>query len=62
VKVALDTNVLAYAEGVNALDRRRLALELLGRLPTAAALVPVQTLGEPYNGRDNVPAPPVAEG
>jgi hypothetical protein len=25
VKVALDTNILAYAEGVNGLDRRRAA-------------------------------------
>jgi predicted nucleic acid-binding protein len=49
VRVALDTNVLAYAEGVNGLDRQRAALELLGRLPAAAALIPVQTLGELYN-------------
>lgn len=49
MRVALDTNVLVYAEGVNGIDRRRAALRLIGQLPPAAALVPVQTLGELYN-------------
>jgi predicted nucleic acid-binding protein len=49
VKAALDTNILAYAEGVNGLHRRQAALQLIGRLPTPAALVPVQALGELYN-------------
>jgi predicted nucleic acid-binding protein len=49
VNAALDTNILAYAEGVNGLDRRQAALQLLGRLPTPAALVPAQALGELYN-------------
>ena len=48
MKAALDTNVLVYAEGVNGLDRQRVALELLRRLPTTVALVPVQVLGELY--------------
>ena len=49
MKAALDTNILVYAEGVNGLDRRRAALQLLERLPTSATLVPVQALGELYN-------------
>lgn len=49
MKVALDTNVLAYAEGVNGTDRRRTALDLLRTLPQDAAIVPVQVLGELFN-------------
>jgi predicted nucleic acid-binding protein len=46
VRVALDTNVLAYAEGVNGAARKADALELIQRLPAGATLLPVQTLGE----------------
>jgi predicted nucleic acid-binding protein len=49
VKAALDTNILAYAEGVNGVHRRQAALQLIGRLPTPAVLIPVQALGELYN-------------
>lgn len=44
--IALDTNVLAYAEGTNGRAMRDRALELLQRIPTGAVVVPVQTLGE----------------
>jgi predicted nucleic acid-binding protein len=44
--VALDTNVLAYAEGVNGSARKSEALKLIQRLPADAAAIPVQTLGE----------------
>jgi predicted nucleic acid-binding protein len=46
VRIALDTNVLAYAEGVNGPSMKTLALELVGRLPQASVVLPVQTLGE----------------
>jgi predicted nucleic acid-binding protein len=46
VRVALDTNILAYAEGVNGAARKATAVELLQRLPAGSALLPVQTLGE----------------
>jgi predicted nucleic acid-binding protein len=46
VRVALDTNVLAYAEGINGRPRKADALDLLQRLPSDAALLPVQILGE----------------
>lgn len=44
--VALDTNVLAYAEGANDGGRQARALEIVGRLPAGAAVIPVQVLGE----------------
>jgi predicted nucleic acid-binding protein len=46
MRVALDTNVLAYAEGVNGPSMKSAALELVGRLPQASVVLPVQTLGE----------------
>lgn len=49
MRVALDTNVLAYAEGVNAGQRRELVLDLILRLPQDAVVVPVQVLGELFN-------------
>ncbi len=49
MRVALDTNILAYAEGVNGEDMRRAALDLLRRLPPTAAIIPIQVLGELFN-------------
>jgi len=49
VRVALDTNILAYAEGVNGDSMKRTALELVQNLPEGAVLLPVQTLGELFN-------------
>lgn len=49
MKVALDTNVLAYAEGVNVDDRREAALNLVERLPQELVVLPVQALGELFN-------------
>lgn len=46
MRVALDTNVLAYAEGVNGPSMKTLALALVGNLPQASVVLPVQTLGE----------------
>jgi predicted nucleic acid-binding protein len=46
MNVALDTNVLAYAEGVNGADRKRAALDLIDRLAPETTLLPVQVLGE----------------
>jgi len=45
VRVALDTNILAYAEGVNGDSMKQTALELVQNLPEGAVLLPVQTLG-----------------
>lgn len=49
MKVAFDTNILAYAEGVNGAAQRDAALDLVGRLPQDAAVIPVQVLGELFN-------------
>ena len=49
MKVALDTNVLAYAEGVNVDDRHDAALDLVQRLPQESVVLPVQALGELFN-------------
>jgi len=47
--VALDTNVLAYAEGTNGAAKRDQALELIQRLPPEVIVLPVQTPGELFN-------------
>lgn len=49
MKIALDTNVLAYAEGVNDAAKRDIALELMRGLPQEAVVIPVQVLGELFN-------------
>ncbi|WP_293857462.1 PIN domain-containing protein [uncultured Alsobacter sp.] len=49
MRVALDTNVLAYAEGVNGLDKRDRIVDLLERLSPGTVVVPVQVLGELFN-------------
>lgn len=49
MRVALDTNILSYAEGVNGAARKASALDLLRRLPSGSALLPVQTLGELFH-------------
>lgn len=49
MKIALDTNFLAYAEGVNGADRRAVALDLVKRLPAGSAIIPVQVIGELFN-------------
>lgn len=46
MRVALDTNVLAYAEGVGDATRRDISLALLTKLDPASVLLPAQTLGE----------------
>jgi predicted nucleic acid-binding protein len=49
VTVAFDTNVLAYAEGVNGEARKTVALSLVSRLDPASTLIPVQALSELFN-------------
>lgn len=50
MRVALDTNVLAYAEGLEEGDARtNVAISLIGELPEDAIVIPVQVLGELYN-------------
>ncbi|MFT3801152.1 MAG: PIN domain-containing protein [Burkholderiaceae bacterium] len=49
MKVAFDTNILVYAEGVNDTEKRDIAVEMLRHLPQEAAVIPVQALGELFN-------------
>ena len=46
MKIALDTNVLAYAEGIGDEARRRKTHSLLSALPVDNVVLPAQTLGE----------------
>ena len=46
MRVALDTNILAYAEGLGDAHRCGMALQLMERLPGRDVLLPAQTLGE----------------
>jgi len=48
MRAALDTNVLAYAEGVGDAPRCDRARWLVARLPLEQVLLPAQTLGELY--------------
>ena len=47
--IAVDTNILVYAEGVNGKARQREALALVGMLADEQTLIPVQVLGEFFN-------------
>lgn len=46
MRVALDTNFLIYAEGINDPVRRDIARDIVRRLPAADTFVPVQVFGE----------------
>jgi predicted nucleic acid-binding protein len=49
INVALDTNVLAYAENLNGEARKRAALDLLDKLTPDTTLIPAQALCELYH-------------
>jgi len=49
MRLALDTNILAYAEGVNGAARRQAVLEILAKLPQENTFLPVQVLGELFH-------------
>jgi len=49
VRIALDTNILAYAEGVNGEERRAETLTLLRRVRHHEIVLPAQAFGELYN-------------
>ena len=46
MRIAFDTNILIYAEGLNDSPRRQQARALLRRVPQLTAFLPVQVLGE----------------
>jgi predicted nucleic acid-binding protein len=49
MRIALDTNVLVYAEAANGALMRDRAVKLIQRLPPGAIVLPAQTLGELFN-------------
>jgi predicted nucleic acid-binding protein len=49
INVAIDTNILVYAEDVHEKTKNVAALEILQRLPGETTLIPVQALGELYH-------------
>jgi predicted nucleic acid-binding protein len=46
MRVALDTNILAYAEGVNGASMKDSALAIVDKLSARSTFLPVQVLGE----------------
>jgi len=48
MRIALDTNILAYAEGVGDAIRCQSARALIGKLPVERVILPAQILGELY--------------
>lgn len=49
MRVALDTNVLAYAEGVNGPSMQQAAQAIVQKLIPSTTFVPLQTLGELFH-------------
>lgn len=49
MRVALDTNILVYAEGLNGAEKQAAVLDLIDRLPPDSTVLPAQVLGELFN-------------
>jgi len=49
MNVAIDTNVLAYAEGTNDRVKKAAALDVLEAPAPESTFIPVQALGELFN-------------
>jgi predicted nucleic acid-binding protein len=47
--VALDNNVLVYAEGVNGASMKAKAIDVISTLSDRTAVLPVQALGELFH-------------
>lgn len=48
MRIALDTNILTYAEGIGDKARCEAARSFVSELPVGAVILPAQTLGELY--------------
>ena len=46
MRVALDTNILVYAEGVNGLQKKQAVLSTVRKLNSSEIVIPAQALGE----------------
>ena len=49
MRVALDTNILAYAVGIDDAARKTVAIHVIGKIPPENVFVPVQALGELFH-------------
>jgi predicted nucleic acid-binding protein len=49
MRIAFDTNILVYAEGLNGETKKHSTLDLVQALPQDLIVLPVQTLGELFN-------------
>jgi predicted nucleic acid-binding protein len=49
IRIALDTNILVYAEGLNGNTKKLFTLDLIEGLPQDQIVLPVQALGELFN-------------
>ena len=49
MRIALDTNILVYAEGLNGAQMKQRATELIQRLPSDDTILPVQVLAELFS-------------
>lgn len=49
MRIALDSNVLAYAVGIDDLTRKTIATRLLVKLPPEDVFIPVQAVGELFH-------------
>jgi predicted nucleic acid-binding protein len=49
MRLALDTNILAYAEGLSGSSKKQLAVEMIEKLPPDSTFLPVQVLGELFH-------------
>jgi predicted nucleic acid-binding protein len=49
MKVAIDTNILAYAEGLNGAVQQPATLRVIDKLTPQDTVIPVQVLGELFN-------------
>src|ERR1039458_9479702 len=60
MRIALDTNILVYAEGVNGALRAKTTVGLIKKLPESSTFLPVQVLGELFRilvGKSALPPP-----
>jgi len=49
MRIALDTNILVYAEGLNGETKKHSTIDLIQNLPQDLIVLPVQTLGELFS-------------
>jgi predicted nucleic acid-binding protein len=49
VRIAIDTNILVYSEGLNGAEKRTAVMSLLVGMPKGSGVIPVQVLGEFFN-------------